>query len=121
MKKNIALVAGGDSPEYQISINSAKEIASVLNPEKYNVYTVIIRKGKWIVKQKEEEIPVDKNDFSFQSARGKIKFDIALITIHGTPGEDGKLQGYFELISIPYTSCSPFTSSLTFCKFSTFV
>ena len=54
MKKNIALVAGGDSPEYQISINSAKEIASVLNPEKYNVYTVIIRKGKWIVKQKEE-------------------------------------------------------------------
>ncbi len=117
MKKNIALVAGGDSPEYQISINSAKEIASVLNPEKYNVYTVIIRKGKWIVKQKEEEIPVDKNDFSFQSARGKIKFDIALITIHGTPGEDGKLQGYFELISIPYTSCSPFTSSLTFNKF----
>lgn len=117
MKKNIALVAGGDSPEYQISINSAKEISSVLNPDKYNVYLVIVRKGKWIVKQKELETPVDKNDFSFQSSKGKINFDVALIAIHGTPGEDGKLQGYFELTNIPYTSCDPFTSSLTFNKF----
>ena len=117
MGKNIAIVAGGDSSEYQISINSAKEITSNLNPEKYNIYTVIVRQGKWIVKQEGKDTPVDKNDFSFQSAKGKIIFDIALIAIHGTPGEDGKLQGYFELTNIPYTSCDSFTSALTFNKF----
>ncbi len=117
MRKNIAIIAGGDSSEYQISINSAKEITSLLNLEKYNIYTVIIRQGKWIVKQEGIDTPVDKNDFSFQSARGKIIFDVALIAIHGTPGEDGKLQGYFELINIPYTSCDSFTSALTFNKF----
>ncbi|MCD6598788.1 MAG: D-alanine--D-alanine ligase [Bacteroidales bacterium] len=117
MRKNIAIIAGGDSSEYQISINSAKEITSLLNLEKYNIYTVIIRQGKWIVKQEGIDTPVDKNDFSFQSAREKIIFDVALIAIHGTPGEDGKLQGYFELINIPYTSCDSFTSALTFNKF----
>lgn len=117
MKKNIAIIAGGDSSEYQISINSAKEIAAVLDTGKFNIYTVLIRGSRWIVKQDGEELSIDKNDFSIQSSEGKVKFDVALIAIHGTPGEDGKLQAYLELTGIPYTSCNSFTSALTFNKF----
>jgi D-alanine-D-alanine ligase len=117
MKKNIAIVAGGDSSEYQISISSAKEITAALDKGKYNIYTVLVRGGKWITKENDEEIFVDKNDFSIKTSQGTIKFDLALIAIHGTPGEDGKLQAYFDLTGVPYTSCNSFTSALTFNKF----
>ncbi len=117
MKKNIAIVAGGDSSEYQISLNSAKEIAVALDTRKYNIFTVLIRRGRWIIKIGTKEVPVDRNDFSILTSEGKVKFDLALIAIHGTPGEDGKLQAYFELSGVPYTSCNSFTSALTFNKF----
>jgi D-alanine-D-alanine ligase len=117
MKKNIAIVAGGDSSEYQISISSAKEITAALDKGKYNIYTVLVRGGKWITKENDKEIFVDKNDFSIKTSQGTIKFDLALIAIHGTPGEDGKLQAYFDLTGVPYTSCNSFTSALTFNKF----
>ena len=117
MKKNIAIVAGGNSSEYTISINSAKELRLVLNPEKYNVYTVLIQESKWTVIENNREFSINKNDFSFKLNDGIIHFDCILMAIHGTPGEDGKLQSYFDLVGIPYTSCSANISALTFNKF----
>lgn len=117
MKKNIAIVAGGDSSEYIVSINSAKQINEVLDKEKYNIYTVIIKETKWIVNGDSfKDVIVDKNDFSFSLNNKNIKFDCALIIIHGTPGEDGKLQGYFDTLKIPYTTSSTLASALTFNK-----
>jgi len=117
MKKNIAIVAGGDSSEHIISINSAKQVNEVLDKEKYNIYTVIIKETKWIVNGDSfKDVIVDKNDFSFSLNNQKIKFDCALIIIHGTPGEDGKLQGYFDTLKIPYTSSSTLASAITFNK-----
>ncbi len=117
MKKNIAVVAGGNSSEYVISINSAAQIAKVLDKEKYDVYTVIIKDTEWIVKSKEFcDVIVNKDDFSFSLNNQKIKFDCALILIHGTPGEDGKLQGYFDTLKIPYTSANTLASAITFNK-----
>ncbi len=117
MKKNIAIVAGGDSSEYIVSINSAKQINEVLDKEKYSIYTVIIKETKWIVNGDSfKDVIVDKNDFSFSLNNKNIKFDCALIIIHGTPGEDGKLQGYFDTLKIPYTTSSTLASALTFNK-----
>jgi D-alanine-D-alanine ligase len=118
MKKNIALIAGGDSGEYVISVNSASVIKQNLDDEKYNVFTILISGKKWVYLDDEgNEYPVDKNDFSINAHNQKIFFDCALITIHGTPGEDGKLQGYLELLSIPYTTSGILGCSLTFNKF----
>ncbi len=117
MKKNIAVVAGGNSSEYQISINSAGELSSSLDEKKYNAYTVVVKGSEWTVLSSEKKYTIDKNDFSFQTSKLKIKFDCVLMAIHGTPGEDGKLQSYFDLLNIPYTSCNVFTSALTFNKF----
>ncbi len=117
MKKNIAVVAGGNSSEYQISINSAHELSSNLDKKEYNVFTVIVKGSNWTVNYADEVISIDKNDFSFKSNGSKVIFDCALIAIHGTPGEDGKLQSYFDLLNIPYTSCNVFTSALSFNKF----
>ena len=118
MKKNIALVAGGDSGEYVISIDSARMIKRNLDPALFNVYTIVINKQKWIHLDEEgREHAVDKNDFSIAPFGEKIVFDCAFITIHGTPGEDGKLQGYFELMGIPYTTSGLLPSALTFNKF----
>jgi len=117
MKKNIAIVAGGDSSEYIISIKSAEQLASVLDNEKYNVYTVILRGTEWIVKSDAFcDVIINKDDFSFSFNNQKTKFDCALIIIHGTPGEDGKLQGYFDTIKIPYTSSNTLASAITFNK-----
>jgi len=118
MKKNIALVAGGDSGEYVISMKSASMIRKNIDPDHYNVFTVLISRGKWVcLLDSGEEVSVDKNDFSVLTAGGKITFNCVFITIHGTPGEDGKLQGYFDLLGIPYTTAGLLPSALTFNKY----
>ena len=118
MKKIIAIVAGGDSSEMDVSLNSAAGLLTFIDSEKYQLYVVLINKNSWNVKVNQDElIPVDKNDFSFNYQHQRIKFDFAYITIHGTPGENGLLQGYFEMIGMPYSTCSVMTSALTFNKF----
>jgi len=117
MKKNIAIICGGDSSEWVISMKSAAGVYSFIDKEKYNCYVVIIRNGIWEAEVKGKKFPMDKNDFSFNYDGRKITFDCAYITIHGTPGEDGRLQGYFDLLSIPYTNCGVLASALTFNKF----
>lgn len=114
--KNIALLAGGYSGEYEVSINSAKNIKDHLDPEKYNVYTVLITKEKWFYESENGPVDVDKNDFSLTLNGDKIKFDFAFITVHGTPGEDGKLQGYFDMMGVPYNTCDATTSAITMNK-----
>ena len=117
MKKNIAIVAGGDSSEYLVSINSANQIAQWIDKEKYNVYTIIAKDTEWIVKSDVAcDLIVNKDDFSFSLNNQKVKFDCALITIHGTPGEDGKMQGFFDTLHIPYTTSSTLASAITFNK-----
>ena len=118
MKKNIAIIAGGDSSEMEVSLKSAKGIFSFIDGEKYNKFIVTIERKQWQV----ELVPgfrvqIDKSDFSFLYGGRKVFFDFAYITIHGTPGEDGKLEGYFDLIGIPYSTCNVLTSALTFNKF----
>ena len=118
MKKKIAVVAGGYSSEFDVSLKSAQGVRSFIDPDRYEIYIILITKEKWIVQQDEKtEIPIDKNDFSFTQAGRKVHFDFAYITIHGTPGEDGLLQGYFDMTGIPYSSCGVLTSALTFNKY----
>jgi D-alanine-D-alanine ligase len=116
-KKNIALVAGGYSGEYVISIGSAGVAEKHIDPSKYNVFKIIIEREKWYHTMADgSEIAVDRSDFTLKIGRKKVKFDAVLMIIHGTPGEDGKLQGYFDMLGIPYTSCDAATSALTFNK-----
>ncbi|MDR1679133.1 MAG: D-alanine--D-alanine ligase [Prevotellaceae bacterium] len=121
MKKNIAIVAGGDQSEVVVSLKSAQGLVSFIDKEKYNLYTVIIQQDNWRVELDtpigKQSIPIDKNDFSFDINGEKFLFDCAYITIHGMPGEDGKLQGYFDLINMPYTCCDVLSAALTFNKF----
>lgn len=117
MKKNIALLAGGYSGEYVISIKTAATIKSNLDSEKYNVYTIVVTKdGWWHTDNTGNNIAVDKNDFSLTISGEKITFDLAFIAIHGTPGEDGRMQGYLDMLDIPYTTCNAIVSALTFNK-----
>lgn len=117
MKKNIALVAGGYSGEYVISVQSAVTIENNLDSSKYNVYKIIITKDSWSYTAADGTVvEVDKNDFSLTVQGNKITFDAVFIGIHGTPGEDGRLQGYFEMLGIPFTSCGMVTSAVTFNK-----
>jgi D-alanine-D-alanine ligase len=116
IKKNVALVAGGYSGEYEVSLNSAKNIAANLNTDKYQVYTILITRDRWFYQGEHDTIEVDKNDFSIQLNNSKINFDVAFITVHGTPGEDGKLQGYFDMLGIPYNTCDATTSAVTMNK-----
>ncbi len=116
MKKNIALVAGGYSGEYEISIRSAEQIAQNINTEKYNVYTIVIEKSSWYYSFEGKHIEIDRNDFSLTLNGEKIKFSGALVIVHGTPGENGLLQGYFDMLNLPYTTCSALVSSITFDK-----
>ncbi|MDB4999480.1 MAG: D-alanine--D-alanine ligase [Mucilaginibacter sp.] len=113
---NVALLAGGFSGEYEVSINSAKNIAANLDADKYKVYTILINRDSWVHETDNNSIMVDKNDFSITLNGEKIKFDFAFITVHGTPGEDGKLQGYLDLIGIPYNTCDATTSAITMNK-----
>ncbi len=115
-KPIIALVTGGLSGEAQISYRSAKTIYDNLSPEKYTVYLVDIRSNGWFCMIDGTEYPVDKDDFSVAGPNGAIYFDMALIGMHGTPGEDGRLQGYFDIIGMPYTGCNALSSAVTFNK-----
>ncbi len=115
--KNIALLAGGYSGEYVISIQTAETIEKNLDSSLYNIYKIIITKdGWWYESNKGERIPVDKNDFSLNIEGEKVNFDCVFIAIHGTPGEDGRIQGYLDMLDIPYTTCNAIVSALTFNK-----
>jgi D-alanine-D-alanine ligase len=117
MKKNIALVTGGFSGESVISYKSAVTIANNLDPELFDVFKIDINPGGWHYTDSEGlKKDVDKNDFSIIIDDRKINFDAVFIGMHGTPGEDGKLQGYFDTIGMPYTGCDASTSSITFNK-----
>ncbi|CAK7040000.1 MAG: D-alanine--D-alanine ligase B [Parabacteroides sp.] len=118
MKKNIAIIAGGDSSEIVVSLKSAAGIYSFIDKDKYNLYIGIVKRDEWSVELSNgEHTPIDKNDFSFRE-NGEVKhFDFVYITIHGTPGEDGRLQAYFDLIGMPYSSCGMLVSAITFNKF----
>ncbi len=115
-RKNIALLAGGFTGEYEVSINSAQNIAANLDANQFNVYTILVSKDAWFYESEKGKINIDKNDFSLTIDGNKIKFDFAFITIHGTPGEDGKMQGYFDMIGIPYNTCDATTSAITMNK-----
>ncbi len=118
MKKNIAFVTGGFSSEAQVSYKSALFIEQNFDTEKYSVYKIDINKEKgWHhIDTKGLLVAVDKNDFSLTLGHNKITFDCVFIGIHGTPGEDGKLQGYLDMLGIPYTTCDAASSALTFNK-----
>ena len=117
MKKNIGVVMGGYSSEYQISLKSGDVVCKHLDPEKYNVYRIHILKNKWVyVAEDGTEIPINRGNFNITSEGNTIEFDCIFNAIHGTPGEDGYLQGYLELLEIPHTSCPMYQAGLTFNK-----
>ncbi len=117
---HIALMAGGNSSERGIALQSAAQIASVLDPEKYEVKVIDLKGRSWAyTTPKGEQVEVDKNDFSITLNGERRPFDYALIIIHGTPGENGMLQGYLEMMGIPHSSCSTTSSAITFDKIST--
>ena len=117
MKPKIAFVTGGFSGEAEISYKSAITFEKNIDKEKFDLYRIDITRSGWFYESPNgDKINVDKNDFSIFEGDKKIKFDAVLIGIHGTPGEDGKLQGYFDLLHIPYTSCDCATSAITFNK-----
>lgn len=114
--RTIAIVAGGDSSEYEISVKSASEVLSLIS-RKYNAYLIMIRGTAWYWEDpKGRRFNIDKNNFTLKTGDQKISFDAVFIAIHGTPGENGLLQGYLDMMKIPYTSCSAFCSALTFNK-----
>ncbi len=117
-KKSVAVIYGGNSSEHQVSIQSGKNVAANLDRERYDVYEILIKGKSWtlIARNGEEMEPaeIDKTDFS---AAG-VHFDVAFIMIHGTPGENGLLQGYFEMLEIPFTTCNAFVSNIAFDKYS---
>ncbi len=117
MKKSIALVTGGLSGEAQISYKSAIAVGNNLDREKYDVYWIDINTdGWWYESNNGTKSKVNRDDFSVVDNGNSIRFDAVLLCIHGTPGEDGKLQGYFDMLQLPYTSCDAATSALTFNK-----
>jgi len=117
MKQNIALVTGGLSGEAQISYKSAITVSNHTDQEKFNLYKIDINpEGWWYLPETGQRSAVDRSDFSILASGEKIQFDAILLCIHGTPGEDGKLQGYFDMLGLPYTSCDAATSALTFNK-----
>jgi len=116
MKKNIAILRGGDSSEIAISLKSADVVFQHIDTDKYTPYRVHMEGTDWHVIHDQQTYPIDKNDFSFSTDGRKICFDGVFMAIHGTPGEDGVLQGYFDLLNIPYNCCDSFESAITFNK-----
>jgi D-alanine-D-alanine ligase len=117
MKKNIALLAGGYSGEYVISISTARTIEENLDAERYNIFKIIVTREDWWYEGEDgSRLAVDKNDFTLLLGGEKISFDAVFIAIHGTPGEDGRIQGYLDMLQVPYTSCNAIVSALTFNK-----
>ena len=116
--KRIAIICGGDSSEHDVSLKSGAGIYSFFNKDKYDCYIVDLKRGDWHVNLSDgATAEIDKNDFSFMENGEKKSFDYAYITIHGVPGETGQLQGYFDLIGMPYSTCSVLVEALTFNKF----
>ncbi|MFN0291899.1 D-alanine--D-alanine ligase [Pedobacter helvus] len=117
MKKTIALLTGGTTGEWVVSVKSAATIAHNIDTTKYEVYKIMLTENGWFYEPADSvKIEVDKNDFSLHLKGKKIVFDGVFIAIHGSPGEDGKLQGYFDMLGIPYTTCNALTSSITMNK-----
>ncbi|MCX7549275.1 D-alanine--D-alanine ligase [Xanthomarina sp. F2636L] len=117
MKKNIAIIMGGFSSEYEISLKSGNVVYETLNNDKYTAYRIHVFENKWVyVNDENKEFPVDKNDFSISVNNKKITFHCVFNAIHGTPGEDGFMQAYFKLLNIPQTSCDMYQAALTFNK-----
>ncbi|KGE15502.1 D-alanine--D-alanine ligase [Sphingobacterium deserti] len=117
MKIKVALITGGYTGEAEVSYKSASFVQSQLDTEKYDVYPITISLASWFhVDDAGVKHPVNREDFSLTVNEHIVKFDVAFIVIHGTPGEDGRLQGYFDMINLPYTSCSALTSALTMNK-----
>lgn len=116
MKKNIALVMGGFSGEHDISIASGNQVYGQLDHSKYNVYKIVIGRQGWYWDSDGGHLPVDRGDFTVVDNGSKVYFDLAFIIVHGNPGENGVLQGYFDMLGIKYTTCGFYTSSLTFQK-----
>ena len=118
LKRNIAIVCGGDSSEHDVSMRSAQGLYSFFDKERYNVYIVDVKGMDWRVNLSDgTTAPIDRNDFSFQENGKLVMFDYAYITIHGTPGENGIMQGYFELIHLPYNTSGVLVEAMTFDKF----
>ncbi len=118
MKRRIAIVAGGDSSEHEVSLRSAAGIFSFLDKERYEALIVVLRGSDWqVVINEQQKVPVDKNDFSYTLNGVHYAFDYAYITIHGAPGENGLLQGYFEMLHIPYSCCGVLPAALTYNKY----
>lgn len=114
---NVAIIMGGYSSEYKISLTSGNVVFNHLDHSKFNAYRIHIFKEKWVyVDVNEQEYPINKNDFSVNLNGTKITFDVIFNAIHGTPGEDGLMQAYFELLQIPQTSCNYYQAALTFNK-----
>lgn len=117
-KKNIAVLAGGNSSEFFISLKSAENVANEIDKEKYNVFVIQIKGKEWtLINELNCGLIIHKNDFSFTDKGQKETFDLVISMIHGTPGEDGLLQAYFDMLNIPYTGSGVLASSLTFNKF----
>ena len=114
MKRQIAIIAGGDSSEHEVSLRSASGLYSFMDKERYDVTIVVLKGKEW---HTEDGCPIDKNDFSFTRGGVKHTFDFAYITIHGTPGENGLLQGYLEMMGIPFSCCGVLAAALTFNKY----
>ena len=118
LKRNIAIVCGGDSSEHDVSMRSAQGIYSFFDKERYNVYIVDVKGQDWHVNLPDGSIAkIDRNDFSFVLNGKAVVFDYAYITIHGTPGENGVMQGYFELLHIPYSTSGVLVEAMTFDKY----
>ncbi len=119
LKRNIAIVCGGDSSEHDVSMRSAQGIYSFFDKERYNIFIVDVKGLNWHVNLNDgDTAPIDRNDFSFVGKDGKaVVFDYAYITIHGTPGENGLMQGYFDLIHLPYSTSGVLVSAMTFDKY----
>ena len=115
-KKNIALFLGGDSAEAVISLKSAEQMLNVLDDSLYDVYPIMVKGASWTYSNNGRTTDVDKNDFSLSIDGRHIRFDCAVPMIHGTPGEDGRLQAYLDLMQVPYTTCGVLASALTFNK-----
>ena len=116
MKKTIALITGGFTGESVISLKSAEFVYSKLDKDKFDVYKIIITPNSWYYELDGAKTEIDRNSFSISLPQGTIRFDAAFIILHGSPGEDGKLQGYLDMLNIPYTSCDALSSALTMNK-----
>ena len=117
-KRNIAIVCGGDSSEHDVSMRSAQGLYSFFDKERYNIYVVDVKGQDWHVDlQNGDMAKIDKNDFSFKMDGKTVTFDYAYITIHGTPGENGLMQGHFELLHIPYSTSGVLVEAMTFDKY----